>query len=68
MPGRRANLGLRLAVDGNRAGCIWQWMERHRANSLRPAPARPPRDEMLAALLAELRDVTQEIAYMHHQR
>ena len=56
-----ASLGLRLAVEGNRANCIWQWMERHRANSLRPFPARPPRDDALAALLAELRSVSQEI-------
>ena len=56
-----ASLGLRLAVEGNRATGIWQWMERHRANSLRPFPARPPRDEALAALLAELRNVAQQI-------
>jgi tetratricopeptide (TPR) repeat protein len=56
-----ASLGLQLAVEGNRATCIWQWMERHRANSLRPFPARPPRDEALAALLAELRRVAQEV-------
>ncbi len=56
-----ASLGLRLAVEGNRAKSIWQWMERHRANSLRPFPARPPRDDALAALLAELRNVSQEI-------
>ncbi|HTT90914.1 MAG TPA: CHAT domain-containing protein [Acidimicrobiales bacterium] len=56
-----AGLGLQLAVQGNRATCIWQWMERHRANSLRPIPARPPRDETLAGLLAELRNVAQEI-------
>ena len=60
--GAAANLGLRLAVDGNRASCIWQWMERHRANGLRLAPARPPRDDTLAALLADLRNVAQEIA------
>ncbi len=56
-----ASLGLQLAAEGNRATCIWQWMERHRGNSLRPFPARPPRDEALAALLAELRRVGQEI-------
>jgi CHAT domain-containing protein/Tfp pilus assembly protein PilF len=60
--GAAANLGLRLAVDGNRASCIWQWMERHRANGLRLAPARPPRDDTLAALLADLRNAAQEIA------
>ncbi len=57
-----ARLGLRLALDGNRPPSIWQWMERHRANSLRLSPARPPRDEVLASLLAELRAVTEDIA------
>ena len=60
--GAAANLGLRLAVDGNRASCIWHWMERHRANGLRLAPARPPCDDTLAALLADLRNAAQEIA------
>lgn len=57
-----ATAGLRLAISTRRAPCILQWMERHRANSLRVVPARPPRDEVLAAQLSELRVVTTEIA------
>jgi tetratricopeptide (TPR) repeat protein len=60
--GDAARHGLRLALETGRSACIWQWMERHRANSLRPPPARPPRDEVLAAQLAELRRLGQEIA------
>jgi tetratricopeptide (TPR) repeat protein len=60
--GDAARQGLRLALETRRASCIWQWMERHRANSLQPLPARPPRDEVLAALLAELRRLANEIA------
>jgi tetratricopeptide (TPR) repeat protein len=54
--------GLLLALETRRPSCIWQWMERRRANSLRPLPARPPRDEVLAAQLAELRRLAKEIA------
>ncbi len=60
--GDAARQGLQLALETRRPICIWQWMERHRANSLRPLPARPPRDEVLAAQLAELRRLAQEIA------
>ena len=60
--GDAARQGLRLALTTGRPVCIWQWMERHRANSLRPLPVRPPRDEALAAQLAELRGLVQEIA------
>ena len=60
--GDAARQGLRLALETRRPSCIWQWMERHRANSLRPLPARPPRDEVLAAQLAALRRLAQEIA------
>ncbi len=60
--GDAARQGLRLALETRRPSCIWEWMERHRANSLRPLPARPPRDEVLAAQLAELRRLAQEIA------
>jgi tetratricopeptide (TPR) repeat protein len=57
-----AQFGLRLAVESRRATCIWQWMERHRANSLRPSAARPPRDGVLASFLTELRGLAQEIS------
>ncbi len=60
--GDAARQGLLLALETRRPSCIWQWMERRRANSLRPLPARPPRDEVLAAQLAELRRLAQEIA------
>ncbi len=60
--GDAARQGLRLALGTRRPSCIWQWMERHRANSLLPLPARPPRDDVLAAHLAELRRLGQEIA------
>jgi Tfp pilus assembly protein PilF len=60
--GAAARLGLRLALETNRARCIWQWMERHRANSIRPLPARPPRDDVLASYLAELRALAQGIS------
>ena len=60
--GSAASQGMRLALGTRRASCIWQWMERYRANSLRPSPVRPPRDEVLAAQLAELRRLAQEIA------
>ena len=57
-----ALLGMRMALSTRRAICIWQWMERYRANSLRPSPVRPPRDEVLAAELAELRGLAQQVA------
>jgi Tfp pilus assembly protein PilF len=60
--GDAARQGLRLALETGRAACIWQWMERHRASSLLPLPARPPPDEVLAAQLAELRRLAQEVA------
>ena len=60
--GDAARQGLLLALETRRPSCIWQWMERRRANSLRPLPARPPRDEVLAAQLAELRRLAKEIA------
>jgi CHAT domain len=60
--GAAARQGLRLALETNRASCIWQWMERYRANSVRPSPARPPRDDAMASLLAELRGLAQEIS------
>ena len=40
--GSAASQGMRLALGTRRASCIWQWMERYRANSLRPSPVRPP--------------------------
>ena len=67
-PGDAGRQGLLLALETRRPSCIWQWMERRRANSLRPLPARPPRDEVLAAQLAELRRLAKEIASPRHRR
>lgn len=60
--GAAARQGLRLALETKRPSCIWQWMERYRAHSVRPIPVRPPRDDVLASLLAELRGLAQEIS------
>ncbi|HTW08852.1 MAG TPA: CHAT domain-containing tetratricopeptide repeat protein [Acidimicrobiales bacterium] len=57
-----ARLGLGLALGTGRPQSIWTWMERHRANSLSMPAARPPADPAVAAVLAELRQVAQEIA------
>jgi hypothetical protein len=59
---RAATQGLRLVLETRDARRILPWMDRRRANGLRNRPARPPRDERLAATLAELRAVAQELA------
>jgi tetratricopeptide (TPR) repeat protein len=56
-----AALGLRLAIEDGRARPILDWMERRRANSLRSWPVRPPRDEVLAGDLAQLRRLASEM-------
>ncbi len=53
-----ARLGLRLAVDDGRPLAVLEWADRWRATSLGVPPVRPPEDPMLAAALAELRDLT----------
>jgi tetratricopeptide (TPR) repeat protein len=58
---RSAALGLRLAIEDGRPRPILDWMERRRANSLRSWPVRPPRDEVLAGDLAELRRLASEM-------
>jgi Tfp pilus assembly protein PilF len=62
--GAAARLDLRMAIATGRAAAIWLSMERYRANGLRTAPARPPRDKVLAGLLAELRGVAEEVALL----
>lgn len=54
-------LGLRLAVQDGRADRMLQWTERWRASNLRLPPVRPPRDNELADLLAELRRVSADL-------
>jgi len=56
-----AELGLRMALDGGRPAQVFEWAERGRASQLLHRPVRPPEDEELAALLAELRGVAQEL-------
>lgn len=55
-----AGLGLRLALDAHSPGRTLAWAERWRSASLAAPPARPPDDPLLAADLAELRQVTAE--------
>jgi tetratricopeptide (TPR) repeat protein len=47
--------GLRSAVRSKRPDVVFEWSERARHLSLQAIPVRPPRDESLAADLAELR-------------
>ncbi|WP_328607710.1 CHAT domain-containing protein [Amycolatopsis sp. NBC_00345] len=55
-----AELGLRTAVAGGRADAVFEWAERGRAGRLARPPVRPPDDEVLARLLAELRSTARE--------
>lgn len=56
-----AGLGVRLALDSKRARRVLLAVERSRASTWQPAPARPPEDDVLAGALAELRLVVAEI-------
>jgi hypothetical protein len=58
---RLARLGLQLAVEGGRPDQVLTWAEQWRAEGLRTRPVRPPQDAVLAADLAELRRVTNEL-------
>lgn len=53
-----AALGLRLALTDGRPSRVLAAMEQLRASVLRHPPARPPADDALAGLLAELRSVS----------
>jgi tetratricopeptide (TPR) repeat protein len=57
-----AHLGLGLAVRDGDARRAFAWAERWRAGSLQLRPARPPDDSALAAGLAELRRVADEMS------
>lgn len=50
-----AELGLRLALDGGRAGTVLRWAERGRAATLLLRPVRPPRRAGLARQVVALR-------------
>ena len=52
-----ATLGVRLALEDRSPRAIFAWAERWRAGALRQQPVRPPDDEAVGALLAELREV-----------
>jgi hypothetical protein len=56
-----ARLGVELAVESGHAESIFAAAERGRAGALRFRPARPPDDAELAADLAELRQVVNEL-------
>lgn len=53
-----AEQGLELALESGRPKKILDWAERTRGNALRLPPVRPPTDEKLRRLQAELRRVT----------
>jgi tetratricopeptide (TPR) repeat protein len=57
-----AHLGLGLAVREGDARRAFAWAERWRAGSLQLRPARPPDDSALAADLAELRRLADEMS------
>ncbi len=56
-----ARLGMSLALTSGRPSSVLRWSERRRAGALLRRPARPPDDATLAALLAELREVTRRV-------
>lgn len=55
-----AHAGIALALESGRAPEVLRWAERWRAGALLLPPARPPDDHVLAADLAELRDVAKQ--------
>lgn len=56
-----AGLGVRIAVEGNRAAGVLRWSEVGRGLTLYTRPAAPPDDDELAALLAQLRAAATEV-------
>lgn len=50
-----AAAGLRLALERGSAPAVFAWLERSRAQAFRARPVRPPADQEVAAVLAELR-------------
>ncbi|MDQ1429017.1 MAG: hypothetical protein QOK39_2493 [Acidimicrobiaceae bacterium] len=56
-----ARLGMRLALEENKAVDVLRWAERWRAGALQRPSVRPPEDERLAAALTELRQAQAEL-------
>jgi tetratricopeptide (TPR) repeat protein len=56
-----AALGLRTALTGGSPEAVLTWAELGRARHLQDRPALPPRDPLLAELLADLRTVVAQI-------
>jgi CHAT domain-containing protein/tetratricopeptide (TPR) repeat protein len=56
-----AGLGLRLALEGGQPRRVLEWAEASRAGALRLPRVRPPADPHLAADVAALRRVVQEV-------
>lgn len=56
-----AALGIGMALAEGSAAGVLTWAERHRANALRPRPARPPADAELLRTLAALRAVVSDL-------
>lgn len=54
-----AEAALRLALDEGDPAVVLEWAERWRAGALRSRPVRPPEDAVLAADMAQLRQVVQ---------
>jgi tetratricopeptide (TPR) repeat protein len=50
--------GLRLAMERGSAQLVFAWLERSRAQAFRLTPVRPPADSQVAAILAELRQLS----------
>ncbi|MEP6651620.1 MAG: hypothetical protein ABJA74_17155, partial [Lapillicoccus sp.] len=61
--GRLAELDLRIALESGSARSVFTSLERWRAMSHRRSAVRPPRDEELADLLADLRITTEDIRH-----
>ncbi len=56
-----ARLGFQMAIEDGRADEALSWVERSRAGLVRLRTARPPHDETLAQLLAQLRATLRDI-------
>ncbi|MFD0556088.1 CHAT domain-containing protein [Stackebrandtia endophytica] len=56
-----AEKGIELVIDSNRAGTIFSWSERSRAQAFRLPPASPPEDSEIAEILARVRKLRNEI-------
>ncbi|MFD4637868.1 CHAT domain-containing protein [Lentzea sp. NPDC058436] len=56
-----ARQGLGLALAGGSPRLVFAWTERHRAQSFRLAPVRPPADQVVRDALAELRQLNHNL-------